>query len=165
MESLNEKEKIARKEFLIKLGFGGASLVALYCTGALSACSTSKKPTAVTVNTPPPSTKPMAQPSANALAMVNLNMNLKMIGDFVSNNGIVIVRIAEGDKPESFAAVTKVCPHNQQMKIGFDGKGFTCAAHGASFDTMGNPVNDVTSRKLRVFKNISIKDGLLEVLL
>lgn len=119
-----------RKEFLGKLGVG---LVAV-CTGCgLASCGGSKSsdPNPTPGGTPPP------VGSGNLLTL-DLSSQLSTIGASKVQNGIILVRIADGNVPASFTAVQVACTH-QGTAINYNnGQGiFICPLHGSEFSKTG----------------------------
>jgi Rieske Fe-S protein len=130
------ENKIKRHEFLKSLGFKGASLLAVYCGAAsLSSC----KNETVT-------------PSSNVDFTLDLttaiNSKLNTPGNYVISNGIVIARVSSTD----FAAVTQVCSHEGRANVIYNGSGFYCTVHGATFSTSGVGTNANGSRGIQAYK-------------
>jgi cytochrome b6-f complex iron-sulfur subunit len=117
------ENKIKRNEFLKSLGFKGASLLAVYCGAAsLSSCENE--------DVTPTSSK------------------LNTTGNYVIANGIVIARVSTTD----FAAVTQVCSHEGRPNVIYNGSGFYCTVHGATFSTSGAGTNANGSRGIQAYK-------------
>lgn len=99
------QEKLNRKEFLIKMGLGGAALFA-----TLTSCSTSD--TTVT-------------PSSSGSFSIDLSTStysaLLKIGGYVKINSVIIARISSGtDISSAYAAIARICPHEKQDRMIYD---------------------------------------------
>jgi cytochrome b6-f complex iron-sulfur subunit len=132
------QQKIDRNEFLKKLGLTGSALLAVYCTGGLGACSNST-----------------VSPSTSANFNLDLTTTLLNVGNSVTQNGVVVARIATGNAASSFVAVSQTCPHEGRTQVYFKGSsssGFACSAHNAAFSISGACTNGVTSGSLQILK-------------
>ena len=106
---------------------GGIAAACVSCLAA--ACSSSEAPT------PSP---PGQVPNSNAFT-VNLNSELRGINEFISKNGIILIRLATGDVPSSFLAVSSICPHAGATVDYLSTKSsFLCLAHGSTFSSDGS---------------------------
>lgn len=127
-----------RKDFLRNLGLSSAALWATYCLGS---CNRDE-------------VKPNELP-ADGLTL-NLNeaqySSLKNNGSFIVLNDykIVVARTNTG----TYAAVTKICSHEQQEQIAFipSTNEFECSAHGARFSTTGQGLNNNGKNGLRTYR-------------
>jgi len=131
------ENKIKRNEFLKSLGLKGASLMAIYCgTSALSSCQNESD----------------VAPSGNVdftLDLTNASYSaLNMVGKYIVLNQVVIARVSA----TSFAAVTQICSHQGQAQVMYNGSGFSCPVHGASFSITGTRTNNVSSKDIAVYK-------------
>jgi len=110
-----------RKDFLNKLT-GGLALTCVACM--MEACS---KDNGGPDNNP-----------GTALLTLNLNSQLLAVGDYISENGVVIARLASGNAVSSFAAFSNVCPHQgQQVVYQKSSSNFFCSTHSSSFSQDG----------------------------
>lgn len=110
-----------RKDFLNKLT-GGLALTCVACM--MEACS---KDNGGSDNNP-----------GTALLTLNLNSQLLAVGDYISENGVVIARLASGNAVSSFAAFSNVCPHQgSQVVYQKSSSNFFCSAHSSSFSQDG----------------------------
>ena len=106
------QESISRKEFLMKMGLGGAALMAV-----LTSCQND-----------------VVSPSG---VSVDLTSALTAVGAYVYNSGVIIARIASGNTASSFVALAQACTH-EGTTIMYKGNGiFHCPNHGAEFNTSG----------------------------
>lgn len=136
--------KLNRNAFLKSLGFKGASLLALYCTGtSLSSCSKEEE--------------------ENNAAPVNVNLTIDLTnpanaallntGGYVKVSNVVVANVGNGN----YVAASITCPHENNNNISFQTGGFYCSVHGATFNTTGTPTNGITSRTLKIYT--VTKDG------
>lgn len=137
-----------RKEFLEKLG-GGIGLTCVACM--ISACSKED-------NTGGQTTTP-----TGPLLTLNLGTQLINVGDFVSENKVIVVRIATGNNTSSFIAFDERCPH-QGSPVTFvnSNKTFNCSAHGSNFNADGTLKNGPASTGLTK-KNLQVTGTTLTV--
>jgi cytochrome b6-f complex iron-sulfur subunit len=131
------ENKIKRHEFLKSLGLKGASLLAVYCGAAsLSSCENE-------------SVTPSSSKVDFTLDLTTAtNSKLNTPGNYVIANGIVIARVSTTD----FAAVTQVCSHEGRPNVIYNGSGFYCTVHGATFSTSGAGTNANGSRGIQAYK-------------
>ncbi|MDB5134092.1 MAG: Rieske 2Fe-2S protein [Mucilaginibacter sp.] len=144
-----------RNEFLSKLGIG----LVVVCTGcSLVSCGGSKggNPTPVG-GTPAP-----AKGSGN-LFSVDLASELINIGDSKVVQGVIIVRIANGDVESAFTAVQVACTH-QGTAINYNtGQGiFICPLHGSEFSKNGQVLLGPAALPLQKY-NVTITNNTLTV--
>ena len=140
------ENKIKRNNFLKSLGLKGASLMAIYCgASALSSCQNESE----------------VAPSGTVdftLDLNNASYNaLNTVGKYITINKVVIARISA----TSFAAVTQICSHQGQEQIVYNGSGFYCPVHGASFSITGAKTNNVSSKDITAYQtaltNVSLR--------
>jgi cytochrome b6-f complex iron-sulfur subunit len=128
-----------RKDFLKSLGISGAAIFATYCAGGLTSCtSDSNTPASVT-----DFTLDLTLPA---------NKSLNTNGGYVIANNVVVARTNTG----SYVAVTKICSHEGNPNITFDGANnrFSCSSHGALFDIQGKGTNANGSRGLKTYQTV-----------
>jgi Rieske Fe-S protein len=128
-----KKSSMERAEFLSKFGLGLAAV----CAGcSLASCgSKGNDPTpGVTVGGAPP---PPSSGSGN-LFTIDLSSKLTNIGDSAVSNGVIVVRLADGNTAASFTAVQVACTH-QGTAIAYNESQhrFICPAHGSEFSNSG----------------------------
>jgi cytochrome b6-f complex iron-sulfur subunit len=155
MEKTSNQEAVSRGQFLKQLGFSGASLMAVYCMGALSACSKSEAD---------PAPSPVNN-SGKVNVTLDLTTNdfsaLKTDGGFAIKDNIIIVN--SGGK---YSALAKACTH-EGTTIGFrsGNADFRCPNHGATFNldgtVKGGPNGSAASSisALKVFKTETLENG------
>ena len=114
-----------RKEFLSKIS-GGLAVTCVACM--MAACSKDETPT--TPTTP--------APTGTILLTLNLTTQLLAVGDFVSDQGIIVVRKAAGNVAGSFSAFVNACPHQgQAVTFRKASNDFFCSRHGSTFSITG----------------------------
>ncbi len=143
-----------RKEFLSTITYG---LVAACGAGCLASCSKNDAPGGGGMPTPP------SPPPSGVLFTVDLNNEIKNVGDSVTKSGVIIVRLAAGTAGSSFTAVQVACTH-QGTSIDFNtAKGnFICPNHGSQFTTTGTVINGPATLNLKQY-NISITGTTMSV--
>ncbi|MHB1179528.1 MAG: QcrA and Rieske domain-containing protein [Daejeonella sp.] len=119
-----------RSQFLSTLGIG----LAAACTGCLASCGKGGEPTPGGPGpgiTPPP-------PPASINFNMDLNTDIKSVGESKTTNGVIVVRLAAGNAVESFTAVQVACTH-QGTSIEFKNAqgNFVCPNHGSVFSAAG----------------------------
>ena len=131
------ENKIKRNEFLKSLGLKGASLMAIYCgASALSSCQNESE----------------VAPSGSVdftLDLTNASYStLNTVGKYIIYNKVVVARVSA----TSFAAVTQICSHEGQAQVMYNGSGFSCPAHGATFSITGAKTNNVSSKGITAYQ-------------
>ncbi|MCJ8210994.1 Rieske (2Fe-2S) protein [Mucilaginibacter sp. RS28] len=118
-----------RKEFLAKLGI---SLAAVCAGCSIASCGNGTK-----AGDPAPTNNNNGGGGNNALT-ADLTTELKSVGQSKVGNGIIVVRIADGNTPAAFTAVQVACTH-QGTAINYNnGQGiFICPNHGSQFSQTG----------------------------
>lgn len=132
-----------RNEFLKKLGFKGAALMALYCSGGCEH------------HLPP------VYDIDFTIDLTNSEYaSLKIKGGFVVVNYVVIVYTTDG----KFAAATVYCSHQYLPGIEYDYSRniYSCSEHGAEFDLSGKGLNDRGKNGLKIYQT-SLKGNTLRV--
>ncbi|HXH98819.1 MAG TPA: Rieske 2Fe-2S domain-containing protein [Sphingobacteriaceae bacterium] len=117
-----------RDEFLATFGIGFAAV----CTGCLASCGKGDD------LTPSSGSGTVTPPPTNVNTTLNLNTDIKNVGDSKVINGIIIVRLAATNEPASFTAVQVACTHQQERIEYLPNMGiFRCTAHYSEFSTAG----------------------------
>ena len=145
-----------RKEFIAKLGMGLAAV----CAGcALASCGSIPKNDDPTPNTGNNNNGGGGQ----QFFSVNLDTDLKTLGAFVVNSGIILVRLAAGDTADAFTAVQVACTH-QGTPINYNlGQGkFICPLHGSQFANNGAVLLGPATLPLKEY-NVNITGNMLTV--
>lgn len=140
-----------RDEFITTLG---VSLAAV-CAGCLGACSKSESD--------PGGAAPQVIPPSNVNTSIDLNTDLKNIGDSKIVSSVVVVRLAAEDLPASFTAVQLACTH-EGTSIAYNstqGK-FICPNHGSQFSTSGSVLLGPANTALKKY-TITISGKILTI--
>lgn len=143
-----------RHEFISKLGIG----LMVACAGcSLVSCGSKSSDPTVGGATPPP-----AKGTGN-LFTLDLDNDLKDIGQSTVAQGVIVVRIAAGNTADAFTAVQVSCTH-RGTAIGYNsGQGiFICPAHGSEFSKTGAVVMGPASAALQKY-NVAIDGSTLTV--
>jgi len=139
------EDKIKRNDFLKSLGFKGASLMAIYCgASAISSCQNESE----------------VAPSGNVdftLDLTNASYSaLNTVGKYITINKVVIARVSA----TSFAAVTQICSHEGQAQVMYNGSGFSCPVHGATFSITGAKTNNVSNKGITAYQTTLTNSSL-----
>lgn len=144
----NEQKKqneMSRGEFLRSLGLSGATLMALYCMGTMTSCSSSKDDPAPTNNN---NNGGNTGGVKSVDFTIDLTQNLTKNGQFLISGDVIVARTSTG----AFVALSKVCTH-QGTTIEFQGNDtFKCNNHGSVFLTTGAVSNGPAADPLKVYK-------------
>jgi cytochrome b6-f complex iron-sulfur subunit len=118
-----------RDQFLSSFGIGVAAICAGGCLAACGGKGGSSGGTAITPPVPP----------SNVNFTIDLNNEIKSVGESKISNSIIVVRIAAGNTATSFTAVQAACSHEGTI-IGYSANlaQFVCPNHGSTFGTAGN---------------------------
>jgi cytochrome b6-f complex iron-sulfur subunit len=154
------KTKINRGAFIKDLGLSSGALMAFYCMGGLTACSSETEPAPVT--TPPASTTP---PPATTKIDFTLDLTsndykkLKIEGEYVYRDKIIIAN-AKGGK---YVALTKACPHaGTDVQYRLDKDDLWCPNHGSEFSTTGK-VNKTPAANGLIVYSTELKGDALRI--
>lgn len=138
-----------RNEFLNTLGIG---LAAVCAGGCLAACGKSE------------SGSPKA-PSApgNVNFTVDLNNEIKNVGESKVNSGVIVARISAGNTVASFTAVQVACTH-EGTSINYNANQgqFICPNHGSRFSTSGGVLLGPATSNLKNY-TVAISGNTLTV--
>lgn len=136
-----------RQEFLSKFGMG---LAAVWAGCSLVSCGSEVKN-----DDPTPGNNTgnnNSNPPTGTLMSADLNSELKNVGESKIANGIIVVRLAGGNAPESFTAVQVACTH-QGVSVGYsNAQGrFVCPAHGSQFSSTGSVLQGPATAALKQY--------------
>ena len=142
-----------RSEFLSTLGIG----LAAACTGCLASCGKGDEPTP---GGPTPTPGP---PPASTNFNMDLNTDIKSVGESKTTNGVIVVRLAAGNAVASFTAVQVACTH-QGTSIEFKNAqgNFVCPNHFSEFSTSGVVTKGPATSNLKKY-SIAITGNTLTV--
>lgn len=146
-----------RKEFLNKISGG----LAFTCVACMMAACSKEDNTGTGNNTGGGNTG--GGSTGNTLLTVNLTTQLLAVNDFVSDQGIIVVRKATGNAVASFVAFVNACPH-QGVAVTFrkGSNDFWCSAHGSTFSISGAVTNSPATSGLSA-RTIEISGTTLTV--
>ncbi|MCK8491452.1 Rieske (2Fe-2S) protein [Spirosoma sp. RP8] len=158
-------KQMNRGEFLRDLGMSSAALMAFYCMGTLTACSSkSDDPSPSTGGT---GTTPSSGITGNAntgsgainfkLDLTDSNFSkLKTAGQYVIVGSVIVAKIKNG----SVVALSKACTHqgtDVQYRSGQDD--MYCPNHGSEFSTTGAVEVGPATSPLTQYKTALSTDG------
>lgn len=130
--------------------------MAVVCTGCLAACGGKS-------SNPIPALQPAPPAGSGNLFTVDLNSNLLHIGDSSVTDGVILVRLANGNVASAFTAVQVACTH-QGASIGYNNNEgiFICPLHGSEFSKTGQVVQGPATTALQKY-NVAVNDTTLTV--
>ncbi|MES2874294.1 MAG: Rieske (2Fe-2S) protein [Bacteroidota bacterium] len=142
-----------RTEFLSTLSIG----IAAACTGCLAACGKDGDPT------PGGGTTPIPTPPGGVNFNMDLNTDIKSVGDSKTVNGVIVVRLAASNVVASFTAVQVACTHQGTSIEYKPAQGnFVCPNHGSIFTTAGAVTTGPATANLKKY-TIAITGSVLTV--
>ncbi|MGV3685949.1 MAG: ubiquinol-cytochrome c reductase iron-sulfur subunit [Daejeonella sp.] len=143
-----------RTEFLNTLGIG----LAAACTGCLASCGKGGEATPGGGAVIPPPVPP-----AGVNFTLDLNTELKTVGESKTNSGVIVVRLAASNVPASFTAVQVACTH-EGTSIAFNTNqgNFVCPNHGSVFNSTGAVTTGPATTNLKKY-NIAVSGTTLTV--
>ncbi len=169
MENQLITEPIKRGEFIRSLGLSSAALMAFYCMGTLTSCSSKNDPAPVAPVTPdpkPPTTGVGLTGNAEtSKGAINFTLDLtstdyktlKTAGEFVKVGDVLVANTKGGN----FVVVQRLCTHQGldglSYRLGSDDIG--CNVHGSVFATSGTVKNGPAASALKVYKTALSTDG------
>lgn len=129
--------KVSRGQFLKSLGLGSSALMAFYCIGTLTSCSSDE-------DDPNPGTGTGGTGVTGAVTGNNINFtidlansnftSLKTKGSFVIIGDVLVVFTSN----ETYVAVQKNCTHEGNLLAYRSGENdIHCSTHGSQFTTAG----------------------------
>lgn len=136
-----------RRLFLQLLGVTAAAA----CAGCLASCSKSGN-----------NLSPSGNPNPSAVS-IDLNSQLLHVGDYVVSNGIIIARLASGNTPADFTALSAFCTHQGTIisYVAIENL-FYCPAHGSEFSTNGAVLRGPAASPLKQY-TVQINNNILTV--
>jgi cytochrome b6-f complex iron-sulfur subunit len=147
-----ESGEISRGQFLKQLGLSSATMMAFYCMGTLSSCSSKKEDDPTPVN-----------PGGGTNTKLNITLDLmsndfkalKTDGEFVIKDSLIIFN--SGDK---YFALAKACTH-QGTTVGFRKaqNDVFCSNHSSAFGTDGTVKNGPATVALKSYKTEVLDSG------
>ncbi len=148
-----KSEQLNRGEFLRSLGMSSAALMAVYCMGTLTSCSSGS-------SDPTPSTGTGTGTGTTSGGTLDLtastNSPLKTEGGYVYNGSMIVARVKGG----SYVALARACTHqgtNVQYRLSQND--FYCPNHGSEFSTVGAVEVGPATTGLTLYKTALSSDG------
>ncbi len=160
------KETLDRSEFIRKLGLGSKALLAFYCLGGISACSTeSPEPeddnSGSTGNTNTGGSSGVTGTTSGISVNFTVDLThatyqkLKTEGEYVYVDGIIIAN-AKG----TLVALSKACTHEgTSVQYRKNQDDLFCPNHNSRFSTSGSVLASPASKALTVYKTTLSADG------
>ncbi len=142
-----------RTEFLSTLGLG----LAVACSGCLAGCGKG--------NEPAPDGGPVKPPTPPAGVNFNIDLNneIRSVGESKTTDGVIVVRLAVGNEVSSFTAVQVACTHEGTLIAFNNNQGnFVCPNHGSTFTPAGNVIVGPATANLKRY-TIAISGTTLTV--
>jgi cytochrome b6-f complex iron-sulfur subunit len=152
------ERKINRGAFLKDLGLSSSALMAFYCLGGLTACSSETEPSPAT---PPAVTPPPVATKIDFVLDLTSNdfKKLKTEGEFVYKDAIIIANVKGG----KYVALSKACTHqNTAVQYRLNNDDFWCPTHGSEFGT-GGKVNKSPAASPLIVYNTELKADALRI--
>ncbi len=142
-----------RTEFLSTLGLG----LAAACTGCLASCGKGGEAN------PGGGVIPAPVPPSGVNFNLDLNTDIKSVGESKITSGVIVVRIAAGNVAASFTAVQVACTH-EGTSIAYNGAqgNFVCPNHGSVFTNAGVVTTGPATSNLKKY-TITITGSVLTV--
>ncbi|MBC7571019.1 MAG: Rieske 2Fe-2S domain-containing protein [Spirosoma sp.] len=168
MENQSTTDQLKRGEFIRSLGLSSAALMAFYCMGTLTSCSSKNDPAPV-APTPPTTTPPttatgLTGNTETAKGAINFTVDLtsnnykalKTAGEFVKIGDVLVANTSGG-----FVAVQRLCTHNSLDGLSYrlNSNDIGCNVHGSVFATSGTVKNGPAASALRVYTTALSTDG------
>lgn len=92
---------------------------------------------------------------------IDLSTAIKNVGDYAYSGNVIVARISTGTDAASFVALSKVCTHEDTTVV-YQGSGFYCPNHGATFSKTGSVTGGPTSKSLTKY-NITVSGNSLTI--
>lgn len=150
MNTTNLEDKLSRLDFLKRMGFSGAGLLAVYCGITLSSCTNEG-------DLVPADTGKTIRYDMGTAPYAKLLSKGEFYVDTANN--IVVANTSDN----GYVAATLVCTHEGKKQISYITDKFMCSAHGATFANTGKALS-VASKPLTVY-NVVQQGNVLTVTL
>ncbi len=159
MEKQTTTDALNRSEFLRSLGLSSAALMAFYCMGTLTSCSSKSDPAPATSNpgTGTPSATGFTGNADPAAGKVSFTLDLststysglKTEGGFVSVGAIVVAKAKGG----ALVAIGRICTHDSgELSYRLTTNDFVCSFHGGLYNTDGSVKASPPVRAVKAYK-------------
>lgn len=162
---MKNPEAVSRAAFLKTLGLSSKALMAVYCLGAVTACST-EDPEPDNTTTSGGNGMPAGIPGVTGttsgssvdfkIDLTNANWaNLKTAGNFDYVEDIIVANTSNG-----FIALSKACPHaGTTVQFRKDQGDIWCSNHGSEFSTDGKVTRGPATTGLKMYTATLSMDG------
>lgn len=162
-----QKETMKRGEFLRSLSLGTSTLMAVYCLGAVTSCSTGDMdPISATPPTPtePGSATGLTGNATTSAGAINFTVDLtnatysklKTAGSFAIIGDLIVAY----STAKTYVALSKVCTHEGTTVQYRSGENdIYCANHGSEFALSGSVDKGPAVAALRAYKAVISADG------
>jgi cytochrome b6-f complex iron-sulfur subunit len=161
-----EKDTVSRGQFLRSLGMSSSALMAFYCMGTLTACSTGEvepAPTGNNNNTGGNNTATGVTGTTNG-SNINYTVDLtssaysklKTAGEFAIIGDTILVATAN----QNYVALSKACTHQgTTVQYRKDKNDLWCNNHGSEFNLDGSVKQSPAASPLTVYKATLSSNG------
>jgi cytochrome b6-f complex iron-sulfur subunit len=161
-----EIEKQSRSQFLKTLGLSSKALMAIYCLGAVSACS--KDEDKVDPNTNNTGNTATGITGTTSGTTIDFTIDLKSTNySKLTTNGefAVIGDVIVANTGGTYVALSKSCTHQGTAVVyRKDQKDFYCSNHGSEFGVDGSVEKSPATSALKVYKtNLDAAASTLKV--
>lgn len=156
-----ETKQLSRGQFLKQIGLSSSALMAFYCMGGVTACTSDDDPK------PDDNTNTSGTSGSNSnsnnktdftIDLTSINYSkLKTEGEFVYKDGIIIANTKGG----TYVALSKACTHqgtDVQYRLTQDD--FWCNNHGSEYNKDGSVKKNPATDSLKVYKTELKGDSL-----
>lgn len=163
---ITQKETMKRAEFLRSLSLGTSTLMAVYCLGSLTACSTGEVDPVTNTPTPttPGSTTGLTGNATTSAGAINFTVDLtnatysklKTAGSFAIVGDLIVAF----STAKTYVALSKVCTHegtSVQYRSGEND--IYCSNHGSEFSLTGAVDKGPAVAALKAYKAVLSADG------
>ncbi|MCU0325620.1 MAG: Rieske (2Fe-2S) protein [Spirosomaceae bacterium] len=147
-----ENSQLSRGQFLKQLGLSSGALMAFYCLGTVTACTSSnEEPSPTGTNNSGNNT------GGNTSTKVDFTLDLttadfsklKTEGNYVYKDKIIVANIKGG----TFVALSKACTHEgTDVQYRLSQNDFFCPNHGSEFSTTGAVEKSPAAKALTLYK-------------
>jgi cytochrome b6-f complex iron-sulfur subunit len=165
-----QKETMKRGEFLRSLSLGTSTLMAIYCMGTMTSCSTGELDPLTTTTPVSPGTGNgnAAGFTGNATTSggaINFTVDLtnatyaklKTAGSFALIGDLIVAY----STAKTYVALSKKCTHLGTIDVAFDSgaNNLQCPAHGSEFGLTGAVEKGPAVASLKAYKAVLSADG------
>ncbi|MDQ6477695.1 Rieske (2Fe-2S) protein [Dyadobacter sp. LHD-138] len=161
-----QKETMKRAEFLRSLSLGTSTLMAVYCLGSLTSCSTGEMDPVTTPPTPttPGGTTGLTGNATTSAGAINFTVDLtnatysklKTAGSFAIIGDLIVAF----STTKTYVALSKVCTHEgTTVQYRSAENDIYCPNHGSEYALTGTVDNGPAVASLKAYKAVVSADG------